>query len=382
MVAEVRRGASRRSVAKKFGVSKSQVDRWVMRAGNDRLDRVDWLDQPSGQRTPHNKCSPEVEEQVLAIRKHLKEVSALGEYGAEAIHREMTRQQYIEIPTLRSINYILERRGQFDGKRRVRRRPPPQGWYLPKLADGRAELDSFDIVEGLVIKGGSNVEVLNGISLHGGLVGSWTRSRITAKITVNCLMSHWRAFGFPDYVQFDNDTVFQGPRHPDALGRVARMAISLGVIPVFTPPRETGFQASIESYNGRWQSKVWSRFHFESREHLRSQSDKYVRAVRQRAATRIEGAPTRWEMPDDWQPNYQHPKGMLIFIRRTTDRGSVTLLGRTFEVSKMWPHRLVRAEVDLIKSQIDFYALRRRDVNWQPLLKSIEYHFPKRQFRE
>jgi len=73
---------------------------------------------------------------------------------------------------------------------------------------------------------------------------------------------------------------------------------------------------------------------------------------------------------------------MLIFIRRTTDRGSVTLLGRTFEVSKMWPHRLVRAEVDLIKSQIDFYALRRRDVSWQPLLKSIEYNFPKRQFRE
>ncbi len=382
MVAEVRQGASRRSVAKKFGVSKSQVDRWVMRAGNDRLDRVDWSAQPSGQRTPHNKCSPEVEEQVLAIRKRLKEVSALGEYGAEAIHREMTRQQYPETPTLRTINYILERRGQFDGKRRVRRRPPPKGWYLPKLADGRAELDSFDIVEGLVIEGGSNVEVLNGISLHGGLVGSWTRSRITAKITVNCIMSHWRAFGFPDYVQFDNDTVFQGPRHPDALGRVVRMAISLGVIPVFTPPRETGFQASIESYNGRWQSKVWSRFHFESREHLRSQSDKYVRAVRQRAATRIEGAPTRWEMPDDWQPNYQNPQGMLIFIRRTTDRGSVTLLGRTFEVSKMWPHRLVRVEVDLTKSQIDFYALRRRDVSWQPLLKSIEYHFPKRQFRE
>jgi len=81
-------------------------------------------------------------------------------------------------------------------------------------------------------------------------------------------MSHCRAFGFPDYVQFDNDTVFQGPRHPGALSRVARMAISLGVIPVFTPPRETGFHASIESYNGRWQSKEWSRFHFESREHF------------------------------------------------------------------------------------------------------------------
>jgi hypothetical protein len=248
--------------------------------------------------------------------------------------------------------------------------------------EGKAELDSFDVVEGLVLEGARNVEVLNGISLHGGLVCSFPRSRITAKITVNCLLSHWRDFGYPDYVQFDNDTVFQGPRKVDALGRVARMSLSLGVVPVFAPPRETGFQASIESYNGRWQSKVWNRFHFDSREHLRSQSDKYVRAVRQRAAARIGAAPTRSEVPDGWQPDYQNPAGMVIFIRRTTDRGTVTLLGRTFTVSQAWPHRLVRAEVKLSEGQIDFYALRRRDPTYQPLLKSLDYHFPKRPFKE
>ena len=382
MVAEVRRGASRRAVGKKFGVSKSQVDRWVKRAHRKRLDRVDWSDRPLGPKTPHNRSSTELEEVVLAIRKELKETSVLGEYGAEAIHREMMRRGGDEIPTLRTINRILDRRGQFDGKRRVRRPAPPKGWYLPRLADGKAELDSFDIVEGLVLEGARNVEVLNGISLHGGLACSFPRSRMTAKITVRCILSHWREFGFPDYVQFDNDTVFQGPRKVDALGRVARMALSLGVTVVFVPPRETGFQASIESYNGRWQSKVWNRFHFESRQHLRSQSDKYVRAVRQRAAARIEGAPTRWEIPDGWQADYQNPDGVILFIRRTTDRGSVTLLGRTFQVSKTWPHRLVRAEVNLSEGHIEFYALRRRDPSYQPLLTSLDYHFPKRPFKE
>lgn len=381
MVAAVRRGASRRAVANKFGVSKSQVDRWVARASGKRLDRVEWSDRPPGRPTPHNKSSLEMEEQVLTIRKELKEVSTLGEYGAEAIQREMIERKCPSILPVRTINNILNRRGQFDSKRRVRRKAPPKGWYLPRVASRKAELDSFDIVEGLVIEGCKSVEVLNGISLHGGLVGSWPRSRITAKTTVNAILRHWREFGYPDYVQFDNDTVFQGPRKPDALGRVARMALSLGVTVVFVPPRETGFQASIESYNGRWQSKVWSRFHFESREHLRSQSDKYVRAVRQRAALRIEGAPTRWEVPSAWQPDYQNPEGMVIFLRRTTDRGSVTLLGRTFEVRKTWPHRLVRAEVDLAACQIDFYALRRRDPSYQPLVKSVEYHFPKRHFK-
>jgi len=382
MVREVRRGTSRRTVAKKFGVAKSQVDRWVERAQGKRLDRVDWADRSLGPRTPYNRSSTEMEEMVLAIRKELKEISALGEYGAEAIHRELTQRDCQRIPTTRTINRILDRRGQFDGKRRVRRSAPPKGWYLSKLAEGKAELDSFDGVEGLILEGAKNVEVLNGISLHGGLVCSFPRSRITAKITVNCILSHWRAFGCPDYVQFDNATVFQGPRKPDVLGRVIRMALSLGVVPVFAPPRETGFQASIESYNGRWQSKVWSRFHFESREHLRSQSDKYVRAVRHRAAARIEGAPSRWEVPDDWQVDYQNPTGMVVFLRRTTDRGTVTLLGRTFVVSRTWPHRLIRAEVKLNEGQIDFYALRRRDPNYQPLLNSIEYHFPNRPFRE
>jgi len=35
-----------------------------------------------------------------------------------------------------------------------------------------AELDSFDFVEGLVIRGGTDVCVLNTVSLHGGLCGS------------------------------------------------------------------------------------------------------------------------------------------------------------------------------------------------------------------
>lgn len=44
---------------------------------------------------------------------------------------------------------------------------------MPDLAARRAEMDEFDFVEGLVIKGGIEIEVLNGISLHGGLCQSW-----------------------------------------------------------------------------------------------------------------------------------------------------------------------------------------------------------------
>src|SRR5207253_11201764 len=131
------------------------------------------------------------------------------------------------------------------------------------------------------------VEVFNGVSLHGGLPVSWpVVAPVTAKMVVLSLLSHWREVGLPAYAQFDNDMIFQGThRYPDALGRVIRVCLSLGVTPVFVPPRETGFQAMIESYNGWWQAKVWARFQHKDLADLQGHSHRYVAALlKQRAA--------------------------------------------------------------------------------------------------
>ena len=258
MVAAVRGGQSMRSVGRRFRTPLSTVQYWVARARGERLDRVDWSDRPRGCRVAANRTAPRVEDRVLVTRKSLRERSALGEAGPQAIRDELCRQHARKIPTARTIARILGRRGALDGRGRTRRPPPPRGWYLPDVAARRVELDNFDIIEDLVIAGGGDVNVLTGISLHGGLCGAWPQRQITAKITVDSLLTHWREVGLPAYAKFDNDTVFQGAhQHPDAFGRVIRLCLSLGVTPIFAPPRETGFQADIESFNGRWQTGVW-----------------------------------------------------------------------------------------------------------------------------
>jgi hypothetical protein len=194
---------------------------------------------------------------------------------------------------VRTIGRILERRGALDGRRRIRRNPPPLGWYLAEVAANRAEADSFDIVEGLALAGGIRVEVLNAISVRGGLPAAWSQRLVTAKSVVAAVLEHWREFGLPAYAQFDNDTIFQGSHHgEDSLGRVIRICLQLGVTPVFAPPREPGLQAAIENFNGRWQAKVWSRFHHRSLGALQAQSRRYIRAYRQRAAARRSRSPT------------------------------------------------------------------------------------------
>jgi transposase len=384
MVSAVRHGESIHSVARRYRASRSVVRRWVARAEGQRLDRIDWSNRLPGRRQPVNKTISKVEELVLRLRRELKEDSALGEYGAVAIRAELVRRRQRSLPSTRTIGRILERRGALDGRRRIRRPPPPRGWYLPRVAGRKVELDSFDIVEGLVIRGGIEVEVLNGVSIHGGLLASWPKAKITAKIAVQSLLEHWRCHGLPGYAQFDNDTIFQGAHHyPDTIGRVIRLCLSLDVIPVFSPPQETGFQAAIESFNGRWQTKVWARFMHTSRKGLQSRSTKFITAARRRAADRIESAPPRRSFPKDWKLNLQsQPKGCVVFLRRTDGRGRVKVLGHTFEIDPQWPHRLVRAEIEFEAKRIRFHALRRRAPNHQPLLKEVHYEFPKRRFRE
>jgi hypothetical protein len=66
---------------------------------------------------------------------------------------------------------------------------------------------------GSIFAGARTSEVINLLSLHGGVVASWPTSRVTAKTVVDALVEHWRALGLPTYVQFDNDAIFQGPHH-------------------------------------------------------------------------------------------------------------------------------------------------------------------------
>jgi hypothetical protein len=365
-------------------VSQSTVHHWVHLAQGQWLDQVDWHDRPHDPKAPHRTAAA-IEALVLAVRGELGKTSDLGFHGAEAIHQALKARQVEPLPSVRTINRIVERRGALDGRRRQRHPAPPPGWHLPEVVAKQRELDSFDVVEGLVIKGGPQVEVLNGISLHGGLAVSWPMAAsVTAKVVVESLIGHWRAFGLPGYAQFDNDTIFQGPHaHPDVVGRVSRLCLGPGVTPVFVVPREFGFQSMVENYNGTWQAKVWARFEHGSLSDLQACSDRYVTALRHHRADRIESAPGRRDFPKRWRLDLQsRPRGRIIYVRRTDGAGAVEVLGRRYGADEHWLNRLVRVEVDLDGDKIRIYRLRRREPMDQPQLKELGHHLKLDMFKE
>ena len=222
------------------------------------------------------------------------------------------------------------------------------------------------------------MEVLTGIAVQGGLVAAWPMLAVTARATVDALVEHWHTWGLPACAQFDNDTRVQGPhQHPDAVGRVIRLCLALDVVPVFAPPREMGFQAAIEAFNAPWQANVWARFPHDSLSDLQGRSARSIAAHHRRAIARIEAAPPRRPFPRRWRQQLDAPlRGHMVSLRRTREHGTVPRLGHTFTVDPLWPHRLVRGEVDVEAGSMAFYALRRREPRQQPLLRAAPFVLP------
>lgn len=382
MVAAARHGQAQRAVARRFGIGLGHLQYWLARTRGQRLDRVDWSNQSNAPRVHGRQTKTSVQRRVLALRRELRQ-SDLGFVGAQAIQDALrTECPHRRLPSLRTIGRILKRHGALDAVRRVRRSAPPAGWYLPEVAAGTAELDAFDVIEDLPLEGGPRLDVLTTRALWGSVCGAWISAALRARWLCERLEMHWRAHGCPAYAQFDNDSRFQGTHtHPDVLGQVIRFCLSLGVTPVFAPAREHGPQNLNESFNYLWQQKVWSRFHHASALAFQARSDRFVAAYQRRRVVREDRAPGRRPFPKRWTLDlHQRPRGMVIYLRRTDEFGTIRALGHRLEVDAQWVHRLVRAEVDLEAQQIRCYRLRRRAPDEQPLVRTIKYVFPEKQF--
>src|SRR5450432_1161226 len=383
MVAMVRRGKSRREGARRFGVTLRTVQRWMERAGEDPLASVDWSARSHAPRQVANKTAAILERAVCAMRSQLATDSALGFVGAQAIQEALSGQSHLSaVPSLRTIGRILRRNGLLDRRQRIRRAAPPPGWYLPVAAQQRAEIDSFDVIEDLRMEGFGLFQVFTARALWGAAVSAWPAQVASTSFILDALRAHWRRHGLPSFAQFDNDVRFQGGHnHPDVVGRVMRLCLALGVTPVFAPPLETGFQAVIENFNGLWQQKVWARCHHENLAALHTFSERFTQAYARRLAQRHDHLPPRPAFPHNFQPDWQtRPTGSIIYLRRTSETGSVKVLGHVLKIDPLWPHRLVRCEVDLDQQQIRCYRLRRREPFDQPLIATHPYSLPQRRF--
>jgi hypothetical protein len=370
-VEAVREGASLREAGARYGAGIGTVTRALARAGDRPLEEVDWADRSTAPlRT--RRTAAGIEQRVVALRDELGE-SDLGDVGAVAIRARLLALGE-PAPSVRTIGRILVRAGKV--RRQRKRNPaPPLGWYVPEVAAGAAELDSFDAIVDLPIPGG-HMDVLTGISLHGGDPDAWPGLSVTAASTCRALLERWERTGRPAMAQWDNDTRFLGSHgQPDVLGRVPLLLLEAGVVPVYAPLGEVGFQNAIEGFNALWQRRTWRRHKGADLAAVVEHSRQFVTALRLHRMARIEAAPARRPLASPILAGWQR---RIVFVRRTDATGAFSLLGRQYTVGRDWPHRFLRAELMLDERLIRCFGLRRRDPTNQPLLGELPYEIPAR----
>jgi hypothetical protein len=371
MVRSVRQGRSYREAARRFRVSVATVALWVRRAAGRSLREVDWRDRPSGGLRGQTRTCARIVRTIGRIRRQLQRHDALGEHGPAAIRRHLLANGE-SAPCERTIARWLVRLG-LSGRERWRRPPPPKGWYLPEVCAGGVEMDSGDIVEGLRLRGGRRIEAFNVLAVSAGTVDTIVAESIHTPEVIGALTQRWRREGCPRFLQCDNDTVFTGAHaQRPYLGRLVHWCLCVGVVPVFTPPGELGFQASIEAYNRRWQERVWQRWRHPSLAALQQRSAAFVHAYGQRAQLTREAPPRQPWIAPAAQPRVHR----IVLLRRLDASGHLLLCARQIAVTARWANRLVRCELDVANHRLQIYGLRRRDPHHQPRLITRTFPVP------
>jgi hypothetical protein len=196
---------------------------------------------------------------------------------------------------------------------------------------------------------------------------------VTSQTALEAMVAHGRTWGLPAFAQFDNATRRQGShQHHTAVGRVIQRCLALEVVPVFATPRETGFQAAIAGCNAQWQAKVWARFYHGSLADLRALSTPLHRCAPLQSHGASRSGRTAAAVPPQWRQQLDGPlRGRIIHLRCTSEHGTAQLHAHRFTVNVLWPHRLVRREVDVDNGCMTFDTLSRCEPTQQPLIRVV-----------
>ena len=197
-VLEVLDGAPVTVVARRFGVSRQTVHRWLGRfAGEGGLaNLVDRSSRPGS--CPHQMPAP-VEVRVIGLRWEHRD------WGPDRIRYQLAREGLVPVPGRSSVYRALVRNGLLDPAKRKRKRSDYRRWER-----GRAmELWQMDVMGGVHLADGSEVKVVTGIDDHSRfVVCAHVVARATAGPVCDALAAALRRHGVPEQILTDNGKVF------------------------------------------------------------------------------------------------------------------------------------------------------------------------------
>lgn len=345
-------GLSVTNVAQQLGKSRQWVYKWIDRYSPGKSD---WASSRSNApRSPANKTSQSIESAIIKVRRTL-EVDPYKESGAYPIIHEL-RRQGITPPSVATINRILRKHGLTNSKRVYEK----SGIDYP---DEPSHMQLMDLIGPRHLRGGNRFYLLNIISNDTRHAGVYPILSKGAEGITKGVISFWKSYSVPEYLQMDNELSFKGSnRHPRGLGLLMRTALSLNVTPRFIPVGEPWRNGVIERFNQKVEKTLLTQPHKDFDDLMRhSEQFMEVHNSEHHYSTMNHKTPLQMDLEKfgsihPLSPHYEvserpkiNPNNLneIIFIRLVRSDGLINVLNTQVEVIPELIHTYVEAKICL-----------------------------------
>jgi IS30 family transposase len=358
---------SKTEIYRQLNCSRSWLNRWLERYDPDDVESS-LSNRKAGTRQARSLWSTEIRQQVIEMRRSRSQRDKwpYALIGAAAIHYELEALRNSEVPPIRTIHRwlvaadLVESKPTEPGKRESKPIPLPQ-------ARAVNDVQQLDLKGPVYLRGSSHkyyLIVLRDRYSRRCAIDALS-SRESQEIT-DFLVASWQWMGLPNYLQMDNALEFRGSnRYPRSFGRVVRVAIDLGVEPIFNPPGEPWRNGGVERHNGFLEDRLLS-IECADLQALKKETEACETACNQTHRLEALAGLTPNEVAAQatlrlLQPSYQRHqarslpqnKGFVSLVRLIRKSGRITLgAGDRFMVDPDLAYTYVLARVDLTKKTV------------------------------
>ena len=186
-------------VARRMGVARQTVHRWIARYERDGLASLaDHSHRP--QTCPH-QVAAEIEALICEIRRQHPG------WGPVRIEHTLGRHGVDPVPSISSIYRCLRRHSLVELRRRRKRRDEYKRWERERPM----QLWQMDVMGGVLLDDGTELKVVTGVDDHSRFcVAAGLVRRAISRSVCEVLAASLRRYGIPDEILTDNGKVFTG----------------------------------------------------------------------------------------------------------------------------------------------------------------------------
>jgi transposase len=356
----LRGGNSPAKVAKELERSLFWVYKWRKRFFEDQAWQA-LRDQSHTPKSQPRKLPPEVLQAIRQTRSELEAEAAepgkLSYIDAQAIYARLRKKKITPLPSISSI----ERELRAAKLTRPYQAKEDQEVIYPHLDPTQPlQLVQVDIVPHY-LPGGPCVSCFNAIDVVSRYPTGQQSLRKSSQDAANFLLHVWRQLGIPEYTQVDNESCFSGGfTHPGVLGKVLRLALSVGTQLVFSPFRHPESNGYIERFHQDYSKNVWDKIELPDFPAVQQHSPAFFEAYRHsehhsalkgQCPAQLHPAVVHSPLPAEIHASDRLPltAGQVHFIRRVDQDHQVMILNLHWDVPAAKPDQGVWATLQLAK---------------------------------